>query len=258
MGSEANQVHGETVVIDSWFNSQQRRNAAGQEEYFHYKWSDYSDSGFSLLGHIFASHGATLAALDQAPTAALLKGASYYIIPSPDIPIKNPKPNYVDAKDANEISNWVKAGGVLVLMPNDPANGDIDHLDLLADKFGIHFDKTLAHPVVGDQFGPGLISVTAVSALFRAPHTLYMKDTCTISLTAPAQSLLTDETGAVMATAKYGKGTVVAVVDPWLYNEYTDHRKVLPAQDNFVAGKEFVGWLLQQSHRAAIERATRH
>ncbi len=25
-----------------------------------------------------------------------------------------------------------------------------------------------------------------------------------------------------MATAKYGKGTVYAMVDPWLYNEYTD------------------------------------
>ena len=50
-----------------------------------------------------------------------------------------------------------------------------------------------------------------------------------------------------MATAKYGKGTVFAVVDPWLYNEYTDHRKVLPQQDNYAGGKEFVMWLLKQS-----------
>jgi unsaturated rhamnogalacturonyl hydrolase len=49
-----------------------------------------------------------------------------------------------------------------------------------------------------------------------------------------------------MATAKYGKGTVFAVVDPWLYNEYTDPRKALPRQDNFEAGKEFVSWLLKQ------------
>ena len=26
--------------------------------------------------------------------------------------------------------------------------------------------------------------------------------------------------GPVMATAKYGKGSVFAVIDPWLYNEY--------------------------------------
>jgi unsaturated rhamnogalacturonyl hydrolase len=49
-----------------------------------------------------------------------------------------------------------------------------------------------------------------------------------------------------MASAKYGKGTVFAVVDPWLYNEYTDPRKHLPQQDNYEAGKEFVHWLLKQ------------
>jgi unsaturated rhamnogalacturonyl hydrolase len=76
-----------------------------------------------------------------------------------------------------------------------------------------------------------------------------MKDTCGISLTAPAQVLLEDKAGIVMATAKYGRGTVVAVVDPWLYNEYTDHRKAFPQQDNYVAGKEFVTWLLKQAPR---------
>jgi unsaturated rhamnogalacturonyl hydrolase len=49
-----------------------------------------------------------------------------------------------------------------------------------------------------------------------------------------------------MATARYGKGTVLAVVDPWLYNEYTDGRKRLPVDDNFAAGKELVEWLLAQ------------
>jgi unsaturated rhamnogalacturonyl hydrolase len=74
-----------------------------------------------------------------------------------------------------------------------------------------------------------------------------VKDTCAISLKAPARTLLEDKAGIVMATAKYGKGTVVAVVDPWLYNEYTDHRKVLPEHDNYAAGKEFVSWLLKQA-----------
>ena len=78
---------------------------------------------------------------------------------------------------------------------------------------------------------------------------LYMKDTCTNSLKAPATPLLRDKTGVVMATAKYGKGTVFAVLDPWLYNEYTDHRKVLREQDNYAAGKEFVLWLLKQRQR---------
>jgi unsaturated rhamnogalacturonyl hydrolase len=52
-----------------------------------------------------------------------------------------------------------------------------------------------------------------------------------------------------MATTKFGRGTVFAVVDPWLYNEYTDGRKnplIYNQFDNFAAGKELVQWLLQQ------------
>jgi unsaturated rhamnogalacturonyl hydrolase len=247
----ANLARGETVMVDAWFNSQQRLNAAGQEEYFHYKWDDYSNSGFSLFGHIFASHGATLATLYQSPTVERLKQAQFYIIVSPDIPAKNPHPHYAQPEDAEQVARWVKQGGVLVLMENDPANADIEHLDLIADRFGIHFDNVLKHHIIDDQFAPGYIPVSGGGPVFYHPHTLYMKDTCAISLKAPAVPLVTDKTGIVMAAAKYGKGTVFAVVDPWLYNEYTDHRKVLPEQDNYAAGKEFVLWLLQQRSHGA-------
>jgi unsaturated rhamnogalacturonyl hydrolase len=239
-------ARGETVMLDAWFNSQQRKNPAGQNEYFHYKWNDYSDSGFSLFGQIFASHGATLDTLYQPPTLKRLTGAQFYIIVSPDIPAKNPQPHYVQPQDADQVAEWVKRGGVLVLMENDPANADISHFNLIADRFGIHFDSVLKHHIIGDQFAPGYIPVDGGGLVFQHPHTLYMKDTCAMSLKAPATALLEDKAGIVMATAKYGKGTVVAVVDPWLYNEYTDPRKVQPRQDNYAAGKEFVTWLLKQ------------
>jgi len=81
--------------------------------------------------------------------------------------------------------------------------------------------------------------------IFNDPHTLYMKDTCTISIKPPAKALLEDKGDIMIAAAKYGKGTVVAVVDPWLYNEYTDgHKK--EAQDNYAAGREFARWLIEQ------------
>jgi unsaturated rhamnogalacturonyl hydrolase len=239
-------ARGETVMVDAWFNSQQRQNAAGRKEYFHYKWSDHSDSGFSLFGQIFSSHGATLDTLYEAPTRDRLKDAQFYIIVSPDNPAKNPHPHYVQPEDADQIAEWVKQGGVLVLMENDPANADIAHLDLLSDRFGIHFDDVLKHHVVGDQFAPGYIPVSGGGPIFQHSHMLYMKDTCAISLKYPAKALLEDKAGIVMATAKYGRGTVVAIVDPWLYNEYTEHRN--PArQDNYEAGKEFVSWLLKQA-----------
>jgi unsaturated rhamnogalacturonyl hydrolase len=244
--SEATLGRGEVVMLDAWFNSQQKQNAAGQQDYFHYKWDDLADSGFSIFGHIFSTYGASLDTLYSSPTAEKLKRAQYYIIVSPDIPVKNPNLHYATPQDGDEVAAWVKQGGVLILMENDPANGDIEHLDSISDHFGIHFNDVLSHHVVGNDFAAGLIPVAAGDAFFRTPHTLYMKDTCTISLHGPAVSLLEDKGGIVMATAKYGKGVVFAVVDPWLYNEYTDGRKRPPEQDNYAAGRELVRWLLDR------------
>ena len=245
--SNAEDAHGQTVMLDAWFNSQQRKNAAGESEYFHYKWNDTADTGYSLLGQIFQNDGLKLDTLYTAPTLENLKGAQYYIIASPDIPVKNPHPHYVQPEDAAQIAEWVKQGGVLVLMDNDPANADIEHLDLIADRFGIHFNSALSHHVVGNDYPAGQIEVRGGGPIFHEPHTLYMKDTCTISVKAPAEALLKDRGDIMIAYAKYGRGTVVAVADPWLYNEYTDPRKNPPMQDNFAAGKEFVRWLLEQS-----------
>jgi unsaturated rhamnogalacturonyl hydrolase len=50
-----------------------------------------------------------------------------------------------------------------------------------------------------------------------------------------------------MATARYGKGTVFAVGDPWLYNEYLDGRKIPAEYQNFSAANELVKWLLAQA-----------
>jgi unsaturated rhamnogalacturonyl hydrolase len=247
MAPQATLARGETVVVDAWFNSQQRTNAAGQKEYFHYKWSDYSNSGFSLLGQIFQSHGAKLAMLTEAPTLVRLRGAQIYFIVSPDIPKWNPNPNPVRPEDAEQVAEWVKQGGVLVLMENDPANANIEGLNLIANKFGLHFDNVLKHHVVEPNYAPGFIPVAGDGPIFHHPHTVYMKDTCGISVKAPATPVFSDKQGIVIASAKYGKGMAVAVIDPWLYNEYTDHRKLHPVQQNFAAGREFALWLIRQT-----------
>jgi unsaturated rhamnogalacturonyl hydrolase len=248
---------GDTVLLDAWFNSQQRKNAAGQMDSFHYKWSDCSDSGYSLLGHLFESYGAVTDILYAAPTRSSLDAAQYYMIVSPDIPIKNPNPHYMTSQDAAEIAAWVKRGGILVMLENDPPNADIAHLNLLADQFGIHFDDVLQHHVIGEQVESGRIPVAGGGPLFHRVHTIYMKDTCAISLRKPAMALLRDRGDSVMATVKYGRGMVFAAVDPWLYNEYTDGRKnsrdIYKQFDNFAAGREVVQWLLQQRLRAAAE-----
>jgi unsaturated rhamnogalacturonyl hydrolase len=254
---QATLARGRLVMLDSWFNSQQRTNSAGQKEYFHYKWSDYSDSGYSLFGSMFVDLGADLATLSVAPTVKNLKSAQYFVIVSPDIPAKNPNPHYAQARDADQVAEWVRRGGVLILMENDPPNADIEHLNLIADRFGIHFNSVLSHHVIGDNFAAGQIAVRGGGPIFRDPHTLYMKDTCTLSLNSPAKPLFEDRGDVAIAMSNFGKGTVVAVVDPWLYNEYTDGRKKPPMQDNYAAGQEFVRWLINQRHVDVREPARR-
>jgi unsaturated rhamnogalacturonyl hydrolase len=41
-----------------------------------------------------------------------------------------------------------------------------------------------------------------------------------------------------MAVSKFGRGTVFAVGDPWLYNEYVDGRKLPAAFDNYKAAQD--------------------
>ena len=240
---------GKTVLLDAWFNSQTRPDAFGQQVSFHYKWNDLSNSGYSLFGHIFNNFGAETKTLYAAPTLAALRQAQVYIIVSPDIPAKNPNPHYMQPEDAAQIAEWVKAGGVLVIMENDPGNADLEHLNLLAEKFGIHYNNVLRNKVDGNKFEMGKISLDGAGPIFHEPHTVYMKEICTISAKPPAAEALRDQGDILMATAHYGKGTVFATVDPWLNNEYTDGRKLPAEYDNLAAGKELARWILAQIPR---------
>lgn len=238
---------GQTVLLDAWYNSQTRKNAAGQTELFHYKWDDFANSGFSLFGHIWRSYGVATKQLTTAPTLEKLKGVQYYIIVSPDNPSKNPDPHFMTTEDAAQIAEWVRGGGTLMMMENDPANADIGHTDVLADKFGLHFNNVLAHHVEGDTFAMGRIDLAGAAPPFTHPHVLYLKDTCSLTLSGKATPLMKDSKGELlMAWMRFGRGMVFAVTDPWLYNEYTDGRKLPPEYDNFAGGVELVDWLLEQ------------
>ncbi len=240
---------GDTILVDAWFNSQKRFDAFGQQDYFHYKWNDQSNDGYSLFGHIFRNFGAQTKTLYTEPTASALRQAQVYIIASPDTLQKNPTPHYMNSEDGAQIAKWVKSGGVLMLFANDPANTDLEHFNLIAEKFGIHFNSVLRKHVVGNAHESGTLSVPGGGPIFHNPHTLFVKDVCNLSLQAPAESAFADSEGILMATAKYGKGTVFTTVDPWLYNEYTDGRKLPASFDNFSGGKELVRWIIAQIPR---------
>ncbi len=239
---------GRTVLLDDFFNHETKKNDAGNVIAWHYKWDELLNSGFALWGNIFNGLGVTTSTLSTAPTSANLSGSSIYIIVDPDTEKESTEPKFILAPHIKAISEWVKKGGVLVLMANDTGNCEFTHLNELAGKFGIHFNEDSLNRVQGTNFGDGKVPVTQ-PAVFGTAKTLYLKEISSLTLSAPATPLLTQNSKVLMAIAKYGKGTIFAVGDPWLYNEYVDGRKLPPEYENFKAAKALSRWLIAHAKK---------
>ncbi len=237
---------GKTVTLDSYFNSETKKDITGEVIPWHYKWLERSNGGYSLWGRIFRSFGMAPKTLTEAPSAANLKGTDIYIIVDPDTPQENEHPHYIEAAHIKAISAWVKAGGVLVFMGNDSGNMEFDHFNQLAKQFGIQFNKDSRNKVPGNEFEKGLLVAPAGSPIFKPGRRLYLKEISTFSLTSPAKPVFQDKGDVIMATAEFGRGTVFAVGDPWFYNEYIDGRKLPPTFDNYQAARDLTKWLAQQ------------
>jgi hypothetical protein len=234
------------VTLDYYFNHEVHKDVSGKVERFHYMWEDKLNTGFSILGDVFRRNGAMLKSLDEAPTASNLQKVDIYIIVDPDTKKENPNPNYIKQKDINEIVKWVKSGGVLLLLANDSANVELPHFNRLAAKFGLHFNNDLQNNVIDDNhFEDGAV-YPLNSPVFKAAHKIFMKDVCSIGLQTNAEAVLKNKDGAtIIATVKYGKGIVMAVGDPWLYNEYVNGR--LPeGYENDKAADDITEWLIHQ------------
>jgi len=233
-------------LLDDYYNAEKKKDIKGVEYAYHYKWPEMYNNGFSFLGNIITTNGLQTKTLSQAPTAGNLKNASIYMIVDADNIADNPTPNYMNDRDAQEIYNWVKAGGVLVLFHNDKPNADFTAINKLSDLFGIHFNEDTYNKVVGTNYVGGKIDVPTGNQIFKNVQTIYQKEVCSITAKSPAKSLLTKGDLVVFATAKIGKGTVFATGDPWLYNEYTDGRMLPAIYQNAEAAKDLVKWLISQ------------
>ena len=239
-------ANGKTVLLDRYFNSEKRKDATGKDVYWHYVWEERSNSGFYTWGNIFERYGAKLSSLDIAPTAANLKNASVYIIVDPDHKKDNPNPNYVSDDNIKVITDWVKAGGKLILMANDSANCDLQHFNKLAEVFGIKFTDKSINMVKNDVFEQGAVLPGGSNPIFKTTKKMYLKEVSALELQSPENANAIKDGDVIIATAKFGKGLVFAVGDPWLYNEYVDGRKPPAEYENYKAAEDLVKWLLKQ------------
>ncbi|MFI5158769.1 MAG: glycoside hydrolase family 88 protein [Sphingobacteriales bacterium] len=249
-----NEGAGKTVMLDSYFNDEHRHNGLGKIVSYHYKWDEMDNDGFSIFGHIFDNYGVKKETLFTAPTTQNLSKSSIYIIVDPDIPKENPNTKYIEDAHIKAISEWVHAGGVLIVLNNDTGNAEFKHLNNLMAKFGIQYNEDSRNHVKGYQFEQGAIYIPAGNEIFKTARKVYIKEISTLKVTPPAYSALTDKNDVIVAVAKYGKGTVFAVGDPWFYNEYTDGRKLPYGFQNFEAANDLVKWAVDQTKKNSTNR----
>jgi len=238
---------GKTVLLDNYFNNESRTDITGQKQGFHYVWEEWDNNGFGILGEQIRNFGAKTATLKAAPTVANLSKANVFIIVDPDTKKETPNPNFMDAAAIENIKVWVQNGGVLALFANDSSNTELPHFNELAKQFGITFKYELKNTVTGSQFEMGMIKIPEGNEVFPSGPVTYLKEISTLAVQTPAKSILTNKGDVIMAISKFGKGTVFAVGDPWLYNEYTDGRKLPNTFQNITAAKELMSWLLKQA-----------
>ena len=103
--------------------------------------------------------------------------------------------------------------------------------------------------VKNSEFETGAIYNKNSNPVFKQTKKMYLKEICVLDVETPATSLITQDSDIIFATAKYGKGIVFAVGDPWLYNEYLDGRKIPAEYENFSAANELVQWLLSKASK---------
>lgn len=238
---------GKTVVLDDYFNHEIRKSKlTARDEVWHYKWNEMNDPGFYTCGRIFKSLGAQTEQLSAAPTAANLKDADIYIIVDPDTEKETPNPNFVGPEHVKAVSDWVKKGGVLVLMANDVQNAELDKFNALAREFGIQFNKDRKFEVINNDYKMGGVDIAAGNEIFKNTRKIFIKEVASLALSGGARPVVTANGDNIMAISKHGKGTVFVIGDPWLYNEYVDGRRLPVEFENFRAAQDLARWLVAQ------------
>jgi unsaturated rhamnogalacturonyl hydrolase len=98
--------------------------------------------------------------------------------------------------------------------------------------------------VKNDTYEQGVVYPGDKNTIFKTPAKMFLKEISALNVKSPATENTVKDGDIIIATATLGKGKVLAVGDPWLYNEYVDQRKFLDGYENYKAAEDLVKWLL--------------
>jgi unsaturated rhamnogalacturonyl hydrolase len=205
-------LRAQTVVgLDGYHNNESKLPE-------HYQWEGTSDGSFSKLGKAFRSHDVQLRTLRSKIDGASLAPLDLLIIVDPDTPDETTDPKYIEDSEIDALDLWVRGGGRLVLLGNDKGHAEFSHFNKLASRFGIQFlEETYPKAT-----GKAILIATGPHLIFEGGLQAYIVEVAPLKLSAPAEAVLTDKGTDIMALAHVGRGTVFALGDPWLYDEYID------------------------------------
>src|SRR5690606_13792231 len=113
------------VTLDNYYNNEFKKSPTGEMKPYHYLWDGLDNNGFSLLGQGIVQHGGIVQTLTDAPTVQDTSQTDMSIIVDPDTEKETEKPNLMTEQSAKEIAEWVRQGGVVVLLLNDAGNCEI-------------------------------------------------------------------------------------------------------------------------------------
>jgi unsaturated rhamnogalacturonyl hydrolase len=171
--------------------------------------------------------GAATRTINEPFSARSLKDLDVLIVADPDTPKEAASPNLITDAEIDAAAAWVHEGGTLLLLNNDPGNSEFPRMNALAKRFGIEFEERKHADTAGNS---KLTLTTPQGGWFTPGLKFYGVDLAPLRITAQSADTLLAERDTVMMTAsKVGKGQVIALGDPWLYNEYLytqDNRRI--------------------------------
>jgi len=220
------------IAVDGWHNNEKQP---------HYRWDGAYNGGFSKLGTMLKGLGGELRTITESVTAANLKGVDCLIAVDPDTPTETANPQYWNAAEIAAVDKWVKGGGTLLLLGNDKGNAEFEHFNELATKFGVTFVEGRHATATGVT---RLRLKGPANPVFEGSLEFYAVDVAPLKIThARPEILLSESNVALMAVLKHGKGSVFALGDPWLYDEY------IATADNTRIGENLLRYLLWTKKR---------
>ena len=198
------------VAVDGYHNNETKDPE-------HYRWEGTRNGGYSRLGAVIKGLGGELRTVREPIAAKTLRGIDVFLIADPDTPAEAADPKYISAAEIGALEKWVSDGGRLVLFGNDKGNAEFDHFNQLAARFGIEFVET----IYLDGAGKSKLNLISQSPVLGVGLTAYLVDVAPLKISIPKfETLLSDGSTPIMALIHHGKGVVVALGDPWIYNEY--------------------------------------